>query len=107
MTNNNRHYYALFYPDGIESSKKRARPNVIGFKCLITRENWVELINKQAAIQGKKNYAIKASSSEVRKLLYLYKGDSLIFEPIGPDSIFFIPALSNKTYFLTDVNRVE
>ena len=73
--------------------------------CPITRENWVELINKVFIRAGKSSPAIQAKALEVRKLFYYYKVDRLKFKPVTPDSIAFLPELSDKTYYLTDVNR--
>lgn len=80
-------------------------PEVISFTCLLTRENWVELMNKKARLAGKSCLATKAKSSEVRKLLCFSKGDRFKFKPVTPLSSVFLPELSDKTYFLTDVNR--
>ncbi|MFX2258416.1 hypothetical protein V6380_16875 [Acinetobacter variabilis] len=105
MPSCNRHFFALYYPDGFDHANKYAIPDVITFTCLITRENWVELMNKNSSRLGKPPLATKAKSSEVRKLLYFSKGDSFSFKPVTPESCAFLPELSDKTYYLTDVNR--
>ena len=105
MPSYNRHYYAFYYSDGVDHAKKSVIPDVIAFTCPITRVNWVELMNKDFSRAGKSSPAIQAKSSEVRKLLYICKGDSFVFKPVTPDSFAFLPELSDKTYYLIDVNR--
>ncbi len=105
MPSYNRHYYAFYYSDGVDHANKSVIPVVIAFTCSITRGNWVELMNKSFSRAGMSSLAIQAKSSEVRKLLYLCKGDSFTFKPVTPESFAFLPELSDKTYYLTDVNR--
>lgn len=105
MPSCNRHFFAFYYSDGFDQANKNAIPDVISFTCSITRENWVELMNKYSSRAGKPPLATKAKSSEVRKQLCFSKGDRFSFKPVTPESYAYLPELSDKTYYLTDVNR--
>lgn len=100
-----RHFFAFYYPNGVDRLNRRATVEVIAFTCLIARENWVELINNNARKAGKPNLSIKAKSTEVRRMLSMVKGDKFIFNPVTTESNFYLNELSNTNYFLTDVYR--
>lgn len=62
-------------------------------------------MNKNVIRAGKALVATKAKSSEVRKLFCLARGDTFKFIPVLPTSYLYVPELSDKSYFLTEVIR--
>lgn len=101
-----RHYFACYSAKGEEHFYQKQIADVLAFSCPITRDNWIEITNKNAANLGKSNVAFKVSAPFIRKsILHFEKGDEFKFEPIKPDSIFYLADLADKTYFLTEIIR--
>lgn len=101
-----RYYFACYSAQGEEYLKTKKLADVIAFTCRITRENWIEITNRNAANRGKEKVAFKVTSSFIRRsILHVEKGDEFKFSPIQPDSLFYIGELAEKTYFFTEVIR--
>lgn len=100
-----RHFFACYSAQGEAYIKSHQMADVISFTCSITRDNWVELVNKYAFNRGKGDVAIKTTSKFARKVMSWEKGDKLTYIPVQPDSVLFLPELSSYTYYLTNVDR--
>lgn len=105
ITFKKRHFFACYSLHGEAYIQNKMLGDVIAFTCPIARDNWIELTNKYSSNCGKGSVAIKASSTFARKVLSWEKGQTLLFQPIEPDSIFFISELSGKSLYLTTVDR--
>ena len=105
ITFKKRHFFAYYTPNSEEVKRKHQITAVLAFTCVLARENWLEFFNRDCINSGRGVMAHRATSLEIRKHFGMEKGDTFLFTEVCSESRFYQSMLSDKTYYLTDVNR--
>lgn len=103
LTKAKRRYYACYSTKGEDYILEKRIADVIVFNCRVTRDNWVEMMNKKAFHRGDLKVAINVTSNFARNVINFVKGDNIDLKPIHPDSKFYISDLSNRQYFEANI----